>query len=260
MHLCLKEHINGTGELGRLILKPGFLMGGTRYLLQTVFSNKRSDIYDHGRKSEKEKQNVVILPGFTGDVGPYEELAGNLRDSANVYAPSTLPRGIKAVLSRMSIEEQAQLLLQYLDKFKSVDGTDGEMNLVGHSNGGLIALLALRMSEKVHNNRHRIGKIITIATGLKPPVKGGLGYIPGVSSYYGAVRDLRGESPLFSAISPYYDRVTLSLVSMWDQLFSTDMMYVDERRAKFHKVGHYGFFRAKHIGRTVADIEEALGN
>ena len=258
MNLHLKDHTKGVGELGRILLKPSFICGGTRYLLQTLFSDKKSPVYDHAKTADHKKENVVLLPGLTGDLGPYEELAEQLGDSFNVYSPGTLPRGLSAVLSRMSIDEQAKLLLEYLDRFENTDRTGKDMHLVGHSNGGLVALLALRMSEDVHNNRHRIGKIITIASGLKPPSSSGLGYIPGVSNYFGAVNDLRPESQLFSDISPYYGRVNLSLVSNQDQLFKPEMMYADPNRAKFYDVGHYGFFDKKHIGQTASDIKEAI--
>ncbi len=253
------DHIKGVGRLAYLTTRRTFPVGATRHFLQTVFSDKKSDIYDPEKARDEMKENVVILPGFASDAGPYEGLADRLKNVANVYAPNTLPRGLKAVLSRMSIEDQAKLLLEYLEKFEAIDRTGKKMNLVGHSNGGLMALLALKMSEETYNSRHKIGKIITMASGLRPSEDNHFGFIPGVSQWSRAIRDLRHDSPLFPAIEPYYDRVSLSLVSTKDELFSPEMMHVgDEDRAKFYNAGHFGFFGRKHIKRTATDIQDTL--
>lgn len=254
----LTDHIKGAGRLGYMLARPSFAVGGTRHFLQTVFSNKQSDIYDPEKTRDEAKENVVILPGYASDAGPYEGLADRLKNVANVYAPNTLPKGLRAVLSRLSIEEQAKLLLEYLEKFEAIDQTGKKMNLVGHSNGGLMALLALKMSEETYNNRHRIGNIITMASGLKPSEDNHFGFIPGVSQWARAISDLRYDSPIYPAINPYYDRVTLSLVSQKDELFSPEMMYADRGRAKFYPVGHYGFFDRKHVKQVASDIGEAI--
>jgi pimeloyl-ACP methyl ester carboxylesterase len=250
--------IRGAEKAGNVFLHPSFMMGAARYFISTVFSNKKSPIYNPEKPNHEEMGNVVFLPGYAGDAGPYKNLTNELRASSNVYMPDTLPRGFSAAFSRMGIEDQAKCVLEYLDRLKDAGNAGKKNNLVGHSNGGLVALLALKISAEIHNNRHRIGSIVTMGTGLKPSNNNHLGHVPIVSRYSGAISDLRYDSPLFDAISPYYNRVTLSLVSQRDELFSPDMMFTDLNRAKFYDCGHYGFFDKKHAKHTAADIHEAI--
>jgi len=252
------KHIRGAGKLGGLFLQPSSVVGSTRYFVDTVFRHGKSNIYDPEKPRDVSKPNLVIVPGFAGDAGPYEHLSEELGKSANVYAPNTFPRGLRAVLSRLSIEEQAKLLLEYLEKFEDADRTGKKMNLVGHSNGGLVALLALKIAQ-TSDIRGRIGNIITMSTCLRPSEANHCGFIPGVSQYCKAVRDLRYDSQLFEDIKRYYDRLALCIVSLKDELFSPDMMYVDGGKVKIYNVGHYGLFDKKHAKQTAADIHEAIG-
>jgi pimeloyl-ACP methyl ester carboxylesterase len=254
----VKHYIGGVGKAGGMAVSPSFITGATRYFVSTVFSNRKSDIYDPEKPRDEDMENVVFLPGYAGDAGPYKNLTNELRGSSNVYMPDTLPRGFGAAFSRLGIEDQAKLALEYLDKLENADRSPKKINLVGHSNGGLVALLALKMSAEMYKNRHRIGHIVTMGTGLNPSKHNHLGYVPVVSHYSDAISALRHDSSLFDAISPYYNRVILSMVSKRDELFSTDMMYTNPDRAKFYDCGHYGFFHKKHAKQTAQDIQEAI--
>ena len=254
----VRNYIRGTEKAGNVFSHPSFIVGATRYFMNTVFSNKKSDIYDPEKPRDEDMENVVFLPGYAGDAGPYKNLTNELRGSSNVYIPDTLPRGFGAAFSRMGIEDQAKLVLEYLDRLKNKVRKPKKINLVGHSNGGLVALLALKISAEMHKNRHRIGDIVTMGTGLRPSEENHLGYTPVVSHYSSSISALRHDSELFDAISPYYNRVTLSLVSQRDELFSPDMMYVSSNRAKFYDCGHYGFFDKKHAKQTAEDIHEEI--
>jgi pimeloyl-ACP methyl ester carboxylesterase len=253
-----KHYIRGTEKAGNVFLHPSFMVGAMRYFVSTVLSDKKSNIYDAEKPRHEEWENVVFLPGYAGDAGPYKNLTNELRGSSNIYMPDTLPRGFGAAFSRLGIEDQAKLVLEYLDRLKNEDRKHKKINLVGHSNGGLVALLALKMSEETHKNRHRIGDVVTMGTGLRPSETNHLGYAPVFSNYSSAISALRHDSELFDDISPYYDRVILSLVSQRDELFSPLMMFIDVNRAKFYDCGHYGFFDKKHAKHTAADIHEAI--
>lgn len=251
----IRDPLEGSYRLVKALSRPSFVMGAGRHFIETVLRNSDSDLYDKYKPNNSEKENILFLPGWASDGGSFERLAKPLRRTANLYTPDNFPRDIYAVFSKMSMAEQAISLLEYIDKIREVDGIRKKIHLVCHSNGGLISLMALKFLHDVGENRGKIGKIITMASPLRPSKKFKCGHIPLSGRLWGAVKDIRPDSSLYELVWPHYHKISFSMVAMKDELIPPLMQFADLEKVMGFDFGHYGFFDKKNVLRVANIIQ-----
>lgn len=108
------------------------------------------DNLSHGKKVPI----YVLVPGFSGNNATMSILGNHIAQRANIaYAPE-FPQ-----LNTWSIADSASILADKLEQVLSTDGLSRDIRLITYSNGGLIALDALRKRSTLKVNR-----VVTMGT------------------------------------------------------------------------------------------------
>lgn len=246
------KKLSAIGHLGRIMTKPSYWTGSMRQLWLTLKKNPRQ-----AEITPESESIILFLPGWTCDAGTYRHLTAELSKLGHtVVSPDNFPSGLGAVFWRKGLLEQAELVLAYLDSIEAKLG-DRKVHIVGHSNGGLVALLT-KILEQKRQVRSNIDQIITLSSPVKPADT--IGHIPFLSAYYRAVKDLRTNSAVHEIFSDIDQRAVTHFVSMNDQLFAPDKQSFDQADTIDRNHGHFDYFSGsqRQIADTAAKIDSVL--
>lgn len=234
--------LSGTKDVMRIGLDPRHWVRATRHFVATAVRNHGSPIYDASRPLDPGKQTVIMMPGWACDGGSMTRLGSELRRRHNVYSPDNLPRDLEALYTQMTLEEQAAMTAQYLDRFVGQHNGHASMHLAGHSNGGPVSLLTLRKLDEcgAHDVRRRVKSVVTMASPIRPHPDFNVGHAP-VLSRMAAAQHLRPDSPLYDDIAPYYKDLSLCIASDQDEIFPIDMQHVPERPVAQVSMSHWDY-------------------
>ncbi len=106
------------------------------------------DTYDHSNG-----KTVVLSPGFTCTPSAMKELGDELREYFNVVYSPIYPR-----FNTWPVRQSSALLAQKLQEITQYVH-DGDINVIGHSLGGLIAVEAVKMASWM-----RVDNVLALST------------------------------------------------------------------------------------------------
>lgn len=232
---------SGLRKAVEIARHPNTIPATVRHLVRIV-TNGDSGIYDISRPLDETRKTIILVPGFASDGASMKGLAETLGERSNVYSPDNFPKGFGAVFRWMTLEEEAVKLAQYTDRFVSEHSFASDIYFVGHSNGGIAALLALHhLSEKASNIiRNKVKSLITMASPVSPQPDYYLGDIPLISGIP-AVEHLRADSKIYRTTRLYHDRVALCIASREDELFPLNMQLISNRPSAIVDFSHWGY-------------------
>ncbi len=217
---------------------PNYIKGAVKQLYLTL-----NDQGVEHQEIDTQRDIIVFLPGWTCSGLTYQKLTKELQKLGKiVITPDNLPKGLKAIFFRKGIEEQADLVLEYLEKI-TPELKNKKVTILGHSTGGLVGIIA-KIKEIENGTRERINQIITLSSPLKADDE--VGRIPFVSSYVKAVRDLRSEAPIQKKLESSIENVPVtSFVAKSDEIFKEETQYRDEKDVIYVEGGHFDYFSGK---------------
>jgi pimeloyl-ACP methyl ester carboxylesterase len=195
----------------------------------------------------------VLVPGAfcTGSV--MNRLGRELtRRGISVCVPPTFPYYFSALANICRLRRSAEAFADWLDDLGAARGIE-EVNVVGHSNGALIALLAADKLKRV-----RICRVVAMAAPFGGfPAARPLGFlIP-------CCRDIGAGSPVLQEIERVRDLVALCLVADCDSLLPPVVQFLSgSERAVMEGFQHMDFIvgRPEQIEKTAEQIVRCLNN
>ncbi len=182
------------------------------------------------RAHQPNKKMVVMAPGWGCGVDTMKPLGRALNGNANVRYPDNLPDGLFAAFSQMTLEEEASSIADFVDRADRVDGGQEDIYLVGHSNGGVASLLALRKMQEASSQafRERLKGVVTMASPINEAPDYHYGHAP-LLRYLPATKHLRPNSRMHRELKAHHESITLCIASSRDELLELHMQTVDGR-------------------------------
>lgn len=203
-----------------------------------------------------DKKMIVMAPGWGCGVDTMKPLGRALNGNANVLYPDNLPDGLFAAFSQMTLDEQAKNIADFVDRADHVDGGKEDIYFVGHSNGGVVSLLALKkMRERSSQSaRDRLKGVITMASPINESPHYHYGHAPFIR-YLPATRHLRPNSKIHQALRAHHESIALCIASSRDELLELDMQRVDGRPDVDVGFSHWDYtFGPREKLRQVAEV------
>ncbi len=134
---------------------PSYIKGSVKQTLATLVPVRRF--------APGEMAPLVLVPGAFCTASVMNRLGQALeRLGRPIVVAPTFPYFLSAAANTCRIQDAAARLLRFLDALSDERGARS-FDLAGHSNGGLIALLAAAIQEDA-GERSRVGRIVTMAT------------------------------------------------------------------------------------------------
>ncbi len=148
--------------ISRVKKVPSFLVGS--YKQSKAAMEKPVNL-----KLEDKRETIIMVPGAFCTSSVMNPLAQKLSDMGfNVVLPPVFPYYLGPVANLCPLEQAARTFLKFVERF-SKENNIQKYWIVGHSNGGLITLLALDIAEKEGNANFvkSVKGVITMATPYK---------------------------------------------------------------------------------------------
>jgi pimeloyl-ACP methyl ester carboxylesterase len=185
-------------RLGRF---PSFVVGGVRQVRASVEPRRKFEI-------DPSREIVVLVPGAFCSSAVMNRLGGKLDLAGfNVLVPEDFPYWWGPVANLCPLEEAARQLLQ--DLLRAAERLAiRRLWLAGHSNGGLIGMLAAEMAEGEGHPElaAMLAGIITMATPFR-----GADIAPLLKSMVPVCRDIAPGAVILDRIRQGRDRVALAM-------------------------------------------------
>lgn len=136
---------------------PSYLVGAVKQTVATLHSRIP---FDPGTQ-----RPLVLIPGAMCTGSVMNRLGQKLRDRGlDVCVPPTFPYYLSAVANTCRLRQASGMLLDFLDELYE-SRSIREVDVVGHSNGGLIALLAQELLDSGEVGcRVKLNRLITLAS------------------------------------------------------------------------------------------------
>jgi pimeloyl-ACP methyl ester carboxylesterase len=196
---------------------------------------------------------TVLVPGAfcTGSV--MNRLGRELcRRGMSVCVPPTFPYYLSALANICRLRRSAESFSLWLDNFQATRGIE-EVNVVGHSNGALIALLAVGMLSRV-----RIRRVVTMAAPF-----GGFPAARPLGLLIPCCRDIAADSDVLQEVAKAEHLVSLCLVADRDSLLPPVVQFLSGTDRKVMEgFQHMDFIvgRPGQIKKTAEQIVRCLKN
>jgi pimeloyl-ACP methyl ester carboxylesterase len=193
---------------------PGFVKGS---ILQTIstFQSKRDFPFVPGRK------NIILVPGAFCTSSVMNRLGARLAEhNFNIFLPSDIPYYYGPLANLCPLSEAARSFINDVYSIMGRYGID-EFYVVGHSNGGLIPLVALNMDIGGKYTRAFRG-VITLATPFK-----GTDVARVVKPILPVAKDILPNRNLIDGIKGAREKIILCLQSRDDFLVPPEYQYPD---------------------------------
>ena len=196
---------------------------------------------------------IVLVPGAfcTGSV--MNRLGSELEGRGlSVCVPPTFPYYFSALANICRLQYSAEALAEWLDDLAAPRGI-GEVDVVGHSNGGLIALLAGSMLRHV-----KIRRVVTMAAPF-----GGFPAARPLGLLIPCCRDIAAGSHVLQKVMEAKGLVALCLVADRDSLLPPVVQFLsDSDRTVMEGFQHMDFIVGKpeQISNTAEQIVRCLKN
>jgi len=196
---------------------PSFLTGSIK---QT-----RASFEDRRRFPRPRSDEVVVLvPGAFCTAGVMNELAGQLnRLGLYVELPRPFPYYWGALANLCPLEEGTHKFLDEFHRLRAKRGIE-KVWFAGHSNGGLLSLLAIDIAEEERDRTFldQLQGVITMAAPFKGTDVASL-----MQHFIPVCRDLRADSPLLKRVARQRNWVKLCLQAEKDFLVPPENQYLE---------------------------------
>ncbi|HOX42549.1 MAG TPA: hypothetical protein PK668_03075 [Myxococcota bacterium] len=209
---------------------PSYLKGSTLQTLATLVPPARFEA--------RPPRPVVLVPGAFCTASVMNWLGRRMQaHGGSVAVAPTFPFYVAAAANLCRLEQAVDRFLPWLDELGGRLGVE-EVDVAGHSNGGLIALLAHdRVARGEASCRVRLRRVVTMAT----PFRG----FPGaraLSPMLPCCRDLIPGAEALARAERASHLVVRCLVATHDSLIPPDSQYVDmERRTLMEGYQHMDY-------------------
>ncbi len=167
---------------------------------------------------------VMLLPGAFCTAGVMNELAGQLnRLGLYVELPRPFPYYWGALANLCPLEEGTHKFLDEFHRMRAKRGIE-KVWFAGHSNGGLLALLAIDIAEQENDRTFldRLQGVITMATPFK-----GTDMANMLQHVIPVCKDLRADSPLLQRVARQQNWVKLCLQAERDFLVPPENQFLE---------------------------------
>ncbi|MBN2497516.1 MAG: alpha/beta fold hydrolase [Deltaproteobacteria bacterium] len=234
-----------TAMLGSRPLKhfPSWLAGSARQTLATLEAAQRFAPIDGSAR-----RLIVLVPGAFCTSSVMNRLGEELhRRGAQVAVAPSFPYYFSALANLCRLDRAADDLLAWLEGL--ADKGIVEIDAVGHSNGGLIALLA---QQRNGSGRIRITRLVTMATPF-----GGLPGASALGRLLPCCQDLIDGSDALARAHRAAGIVVRCLVSESDFLVPPVLQFVDgQRRTLMRGFQHTDFIvgPSEKLAQTAEEI------
>jgi triacylglycerol esterase/lipase EstA (alpha/beta hydrolase family) len=197
---------------------PSYLSGSFYQTLATLYPEAKFEL--------NSSTPVVMIPGAFCTSSVMNQLGKEVERLGHsiVLAPN-FPYFVSALANTCRLDQAVDNFIVWLDKF-SKEKNINEVDIVGHSNGGLIAMLAeerLRRTPDNPGNRIKIRKLVTMATPHQ-----GWEAAKALSVVLPCCKDLIPGAEALNRAAKTRDIVVRCLVSEKDTLFPIDSQYFNE--------------------------------
>lgn len=196
---------------------------------------------------------IVLVPGAfcTGSV--MNRLGSELEGRGfSICVPPTFPYYLSALANICRLQRSAEALAEWLDDLAAPRGI-GEVDMVGHSNGALIALLAGSLLRQV-----RIRRVVTMAAAL-----GGFPAARPLGLLIPCCRDIAASSHTLKKALEARELVSLCLVAERDSLLPPVVQFLSgSDKVVMEGFQHMDFIvgRPEQIEKTAGEIVRCLKN
>jgi pimeloyl-ACP methyl ester carboxylesterase len=200
---------------------------------------------------------VVLVPGAFCTASVMNRLGDAIeRNHRRVCLAPTFPYYLSAAANTCRIERAARLLVAFLDGLADRDGVTG-VDVVAHSNGGLITLIAQDLLEHgALRSRVPVRRLITLATPF-----GGFPFARALSPLLPFCADLLASSETLARAARHGRLVTRTLVAGADSLIPPENQFLDlQRRVIMAGFQHMDFIVGDQdkVKRTAAEVTRWL--
>jgi hypothetical protein len=201
------------------------------------------------------KRTVAILPGLSCSVPTYAALIDAITKDGgfNILKLEDFPEDFRAIYSRLSLTERAQLLLNTLEKHDK-----WPVDLIWHSIGWPVAAYAKILEDDRKKDldwwdESKIGKIITLSAPMMGSVW--LANLPVLPKWFKSVDELHPESSFMKRLSAEWN-VDHRFITLRDEIIRGEEM--NFRNGKEHELDHWHFDYMLGTPKVVADTASQI--
>ncbi len=227
---------------------PGFIIGS---ILQTIATFARTETFSFVRG----RKNIILVPGAFCTSSVMNRLGKMLeKNGFNIFLPSDIPYYYGPIANTCPLTEAAKVFLK--DSYKIMDDFSiGEFYIIGHSNGGLIPLLALNLDMGGRYTK-AFSALITLATPFK-----GTDIATLVKPLLPVAKDILPGRNLIENIRGAREKILLCIQSKNDFLVPPEFQYPDDvTPLPFEGFNHMDFIVGceENIRKTANTITEKI--
>jgi pimeloyl-ACP methyl ester carboxylesterase len=197
-----------TALLERIRSLPSFVLGSMRQTAATLTPRRQYN-------GQATREVVVLVPGAFCTAGVMDGLAQRLHARGhNVALPGDFPYWVGPLANTCPLEQSAEQLIHDVLRLKR-EGRGDRFWLVGHSNGGLISLLALDLAVEVGHPEFTslVAGVVTMATPFR-----GTDVAAPLAPVIPACRDIHPEASVLARVDRQRAHLKLALMARDDFL------------------------------------------
>lgn len=203
---------------------------------------------------DSNKRTICLIPGLSASVPAYARLLSEITKDGkfNVLKLEDFPEDFRAIYSRLSLTERAELLLDTLDKIN----IPWPVDLIGHSIGGPVAVYAKILEEERNGDATRFWKVVTLSA---PFGSKWLSKLPILPWWFRSLKELDPDSDFIQKLRDKWV-VDHRFITQLDELITPEEMEFHNWQEHLLNHGHFDYMLGtpEIIADTASQIVKVL--